>query len=47
VLFRTCDQLNLCVWLNDFDIGFVSFVSVIFVFYLVIFDIGYCVLSLQ
>ena len=42
MVFRTCNELDLCVYLNRFDIGLVSFAIAIVGFYLVVVDIGYC-----
>ena len=46
MVFRTCDELNLLVQLNELDIGFVSFTTALVVFYLDVVGIGYCVLFL-
>jgi hypothetical protein len=46
MLFRMRSELRVCVYRNEIDIGFVSFVIALVVFYLDVVGIGYCVLFL-
>ena len=42
MVFRTCNELNLCVWFDVFGVSFVSFTIVPVVFYRGVVDVGYC-----